>query len=120
MGPWAQGKKEKSWKSFFKHDRYLLPIKLSVTGTLTYLFSWRTVWNINVKNIRSCLVDWLYHAILTSFQVDLGMAVQRACQSQAEPLKFLYPLESSIKEKIESIAKFYGASGVEYSEQVIP
>jgi formyltetrahydrofolate synthetase len=62
----------------------------------------------------------LSYAILTSFQVGLGMAVQRACESQAEPLKFLYPLESSIKEKIESIAKFYGASGVEYSEQVIP
>jgi formyltetrahydrofolate synthetase len=52
-------------------------------------------------------------------QVDLGLAVQRACESQAEPLKFLYPLESSIKEKIESIANFYGASGVEYSEQVL-
>lgn len=58
----------------------------------------------------------LHH--LTYFQVELGLAVQRACESQAEPLKFLYPLESSIKEKIESIAKFYGASGVEYSEQV--
>ena len=57
---------------------------------------------------------------LTSFQVELGLAVQRACESQSEPLKFLYPLESSIKEKIESIAKFYGASGVEYSEQVPP
>lgn len=32
----------------------------------------------------------------------------------------MYPLESSIKEKIESIAKFYGASGVEYSDQVLP
>ncbi|KAJ9697832.1 hypothetical protein PVL29_007112 [Vitis rotundifolia] len=49
--------------------------------------------------------------------VDLGIAVQRACENVAQPLKFLYPLDISIKEKIEAIAKSYGASGVEYSEQ---
>ncbi|KAF7065779.1 hypothetical protein CFC21_071852 [Triticum aestivum] len=59
-----------------------------------------------------------HHAHGGKGAVDLGVAVQRACESQAEPLKFLYPLDSSIKEKIESIAKFYGASGVEYSEQI--
>lgn len=52
------------------------------------------------------------------FQVDLGVAVQRACENIAQPLKFLYPLDISIKEKIEAIAKSYGASGVEYSEEV--
>lgn len=53
-----------------------------------------------------------------ALQVDLGIAVQRACESQTQTLKFLYPLDISIKEKIEAIAKSYGASGVEYSEQV--
>jgi formate--tetrahydrofolate ligase len=52
-------------------------------------------------------------------QVDLGIAVQKACESATQPLKFLYPLDAGIKEKIEAIAKSYGASGVEYSEQVI-
>lgn len=51
-------------------------------------------------------------------QVDLGIAVQRACENQTQSLNFLYPLDFSIKEKIEAIAKSYGASGVEYSEQV--
>ncbi|XP_039145311.1 formate--tetrahydrofolate ligase [Dioscorea cayenensis subsp. rotundata] len=49
--------------------------------------------------------------------VDLGIAVQRACENQTQSLNFLYPLDFSIKEKIEAIAKSYGASGVEYSEQ---
>lgn len=52
------------------------------------------------------------------FQVDLGIAVQKACENVTQPLKFLYPLDISIKEKIEAIAKSYGASSVEYSEQV--
>lgn len=51
-------------------------------------------------------------------QVDLGIAVQKACENATQPLKFLYPLDIGIKEKIEAIAKSYGASGVEYSEQV--
>lgn len=54
-----------------------------------------------------------------NMQVDLGIAVQRACQNHKLPLKFLYPLEASIKDKIEAIARSYGAAGVEYSEQVI-
>lgn len=50
--------------------------------------------------------------------MDLGIAVQKACESVTQPLKFLYPLDISIKEKIEAIAGSYGAAGVEYSEQV--
>lgn len=52
-------------------------------------------------------------------QVDLGIAVQKACENVKLQLKFLYPLDLSIKGKIEEIAKSYGASGVQYSEQVI-
>ena len=50
--------------------------------------------------------------------MDLGVAVQRACENVTQPLKFLYPLDISIKEKIEAIARSYGATGVEYTEQV--
>ena len=50
--------------------------------------------------------------------MDLGIAVEKACQNITQPLRFLYPLEISIKDKIEAIAKSYGASGVEYSDQV--
>lgn len=49
--------------------------------------------------------------------MDLGIAVEKACQNITQPLEFLYPLDISIKEKIEAIAKSYGASGVEYSDQ---
>ncbi|XP_074559088.1 formate--tetrahydrofolate ligase-like [Curcuma longa] len=50
--------------------------------------------------------------------VDLGFAVQRACEkSQSQRLNFLYPLDIGIKEKIEAIARSYGATAVEYSEQ---
>lgn len=49
--------------------------------------------------------------------VDLGRAVMAACQKPSN-FRFLYPLEKSIKEKIETIAKeMYGAAGVEYSEK---
>ncbi|WOL00465.1 formate--tetrahydrofolate ligase [Canna indica] len=58
-----------------------------------------------------------HHAHGGKGAVDLGIAVQRACESQSGTLKFLYPLDIGIKEKIEAIAKSYGASGVEYSEQ---
>ncbi|KAJ3677080.1 hypothetical protein LUZ60_002804 [Juncus effusus] len=58
-----------------------------------------------------------HHAHGGKGAVDLGIAVQKACESQLQPLKFLYPLEFGIKEKIEAIAKSYGASGVEYSEE---
>lgn len=52
---------------------------------------------------------------------DLGKAVVAACAaSKAEnsPFRFLYPLELSLKEKIETICKeMYGADSVEYTEQ---
>ena len=47
--------------------------------------------------------------------VELAEAVVEACE-QPSDFKFLYPLDASIKEKIETIAtKIYGADGVEYS-----
>lgn len=58
-----------------------------------------------------------HHAHGGKGAVDLGLAVQRACENVTAPLKFLYPLDISIKEKIEAIAKSYGASSVEYSDQ---
>ncbi|MFH1093155.1 MAG: formate--tetrahydrofolate ligase [Candidatus Omnitrophota bacterium] len=46
--------------------------------------------------------------------IELAQAVTRAAQ-QPNNFKFLYPLDISIKEKIEIIAtKMYGASGVSY------
>lgn len=50
--------------------------------------------------------------------MDLGIAVQKACENATQSLKFLYPLDIGIKDKIEAIAKSYGADGVEYSEEV--
>ena len=48
--------------------------------------------------------------------VELGKAVIAACEKPND-FKFLYPLEATIKEKIETICKeIYGAAGVEYSE----
>jgi len=51
--------------------------------------------------------------------IDLAKAVEKACsQSKKENFKFLYPLNKSIKEKIETIAKeIYGAKEVTYSEK---
>lgn len=50
---------------------------------------------------------------------DLARAVVKACQdpeAQKEDFRFLYPLNISIKEKIETICKeTYGAASVEYS-----
>ncbi|XP_010529904.1 PREDICTED: formate--tetrahydrofolate ligase [Tarenaya hassleriana] len=58
-----------------------------------------------------------HHAHGGKGAVDLGIAAEKACKSMTQPLRFLYPLDTSIKEKIEAIANSYGASGVEYSEQ---
>ncbi|KAG7594719.1 P-loop containing nucleoside triphosphate hydrolase [Arabidopsis thaliana x Arabidopsis arenosa] len=58
-----------------------------------------------------------HHAHGGKGAVDLGIAVEKACQNITQPLRFLYPLDISIKDKIEAIAKSYGASGVEYSDQ---
>jgi formyltetrahydrofolate synthetase len=49
--------------------------------------------------------------------IALGEAVIAACEKPSD-FSFLYPLELSIKEKIEIIAKeIYGADGVEFSEE---
>jgi len=49
--------------------------------------------------------------------VDLGKAVIEACQKPSN-FHFLYPVEMSIKQKIETIVReMYGGSGVEYSEE---
>jgi formyltetrahydrofolate synthetase len=46
--------------------------------------------------------------------VDLGKAVVKAAEKPSD-FKFLYPLDASIKEKIETICKeIYGADGVDY------
>ncbi len=46
---------------------------------------------------------------------DLAKSVIKACDSESD-FKFLYPLDISIKDKIETLAKeVYGADGVEYS-----
>jgi len=49
--------------------------------------------------------------------VELADAVVAACK-QPSKFKFLYPLEMSIKDKIETIVReMYGGSGVEYSPE---
>jgi formyltetrahydrofolate synthetase len=46
--------------------------------------------------------------------IELGKAIMAACEKPSD-FKFLYPLEMSIKEKIETIAReIYGADGVEF------
>lgn len=49
---------------------------------------------------------------------DLGLAVAKACKENDESnFKFLYELDTSIKEKIEAISReIYGADGVDYSD----
>ncbi|GFP94394.1 formate--tetrahydrofolate ligase [Phtheirospermum japonicum] len=54
---------------------------------------------------------------LSAGAFDAVICSHHAHGGKGAPLKFLYPLDVSIKEKIEAIAKSYGASGVEYSEQ---
>jgi formyltetrahydrofolate synthetase len=53
--------------------------------------------------------------------VGLASSVERACKAckaDGNPFKFLYPLEMSLKDKIETICReMYGAVGVEYTEQ---
>jgi formyltetrahydrofolate synthetase len=49
--------------------------------------------------------------------VELGQAVIAAA-NKPKKFRFLYPLEASIKEKIETIAtQIYGADGVDYSPE---
>jgi formate--tetrahydrofolate ligase len=53
--------------------------------------------------------------------LDLASAVMdNIQQNRNAQLKFLYPLEASIKDKIETIAtSLYGASGVEFDQQAL-
>jgi len=48
--------------------------------------------------------------------IELAEAVMKAAH-KPKKFEFLYPVELSIKEKIETIAKFYGAEGVDYSPE---
>jgi len=48
--------------------------------------------------------------------LELAEAVVAAAKKPSD-FKFLYPLEASIKEKVETIARFYGAEGVDYSPE---
>jgi methylenetetrahydrofolate dehydrogenase (NADP+)/methenyltetrahydrofolate cyclohydrolase/formyltetrahydrofolate synthetase len=48
--------------------------------------------------------------------VELGRAVIAAA-NLPKNFQFLYPLEASLKEKIGAIARYYGASGVDYSPE---
>lgn len=49
--------------------------------------------------------------------VNLGKAVIDACEKPSK-FQFLYPLEASIKQKIETIVReMYGGAGVEYSPE---
>ncbi|CAK0738789.1 hypothetical protein CVIRNUC_001093 [Coccomyxa viridis] len=62
------------------------------------------------------VVCW-HHARGGEGAVDLAKAVIAACE-QPSHFQFLYPLDLSIKEKIEAIAKeTYGAASVEYLPQ---
>ncbi|CAL8463472.1 g3006 [Coccomyxa elongata] len=62
------------------------------------------------------VVCW-HHARGGEGAKDLAEAVIKACQ-QPTQFRFLYPLEASIKEKIETIAReTYGAASVEYLPQ---
>lgn len=49
--------------------------------------------------------------------VDIAKLIIQACETEKSNFKFLYDLNSSIKEKIETVAKeIYRATSVEYSE----
>jgi methylenetetrahydrofolate dehydrogenase (NADP+) / methenyltetrahydrofolate cyclohydrolase / formyltetrahydrofolate synthetase len=47
---------------------------------------------------------------------ELAEAVVAACQKPSD-FKFLYPLDETIEKKIDTIAKTYGASGVDYTPE---
>mmetsp|Transcript_165 Transcript_165/g.339 ORF Transcript_165/g.339 Transcript_165/m.339 type:complete len:232 (-) Transcript_165:59-754(-) len=49
---------------------------------------------------------------------ELAEAIAQTCAKPKPEFKFLYPLEASIKEKVETVAReIYGADGVEWSEE---
>uniref|UniRef100_A0A7S0N2S8 formate--tetrahydrofolate ligase n=1 Tax=Pyramimonas obovata TaxID=1411642 RepID=A0A7S0N2S8_9CHLO len=56
-----------------------------------------------------------HHALGGAGAKELGVVVDKACRQAKKNFKFLYPLNKTIKEKIEIIAReVYHASGVEY------
>ncbi|GBF94440.1 10-formyltetrahydrofolate synthetase [Raphidocelis subcapitata] len=57
-----------------------------------------------------------HHSLGGAGAVDLSRAVVAACERPSK-FKFLYDLDLSIKEKIEAIARSYGAEGVSYSPE---
>jgi formate--tetrahydrofolate ligase len=51
---------------------------------------------------------------------ELAREVMRIAGEESSPLRYLYPLDASIKEKMETIAtKMYGATGVEYDRKAL-
>jgi formyltetrahydrofolate synthetase len=75
-----------------------------------------------MKISKKILMLWLGVSLSLTFPggagaVDLAKAVVDACE-QPSDFKFLYPLDISIKEKIEIIAKqIYGADAVTFEEE---
>lgn len=75
---------------------------------------------------RAAMEAGAYDAVLSNHWAeggqgasDLAHAVCKACEeNKAENFRFLYEVNSSIKEKIEIISReIYGADGVDYSEE---
>lgn len=69
------------------------------------------------KNIEISLVQsWEYGG---KGAIDLANKVVKLCENESK-LKFTYPIELTIKEKIERIAKeIYGAEGIEINEEAL-
>ena len=69
------------------------------------------------KNIEMSLVQsWEYGG---KGAIDLANKVVKLCENESK-LKFTYPIELTIKEKIERIAKeIYGAEGIEINEEAL-
>ncbi|GAU12102.1 hypothetical protein TSUD_00680 [Trifolium subterraneum] len=105
--------------------RHILNSKAYGANVIVAINKFSTDTESELNAVRKAALDaGAYDAVICSHHahggrgaVDLGIAVQKACENAKQPLKFLYPLDAGIKEKIEAIAKSYGASGVEYSEQ---
>ena len=69
------------------------------------------------ENIEMSLVQsWEYGG---KGAIDLANKVVKLCENESK-LKFTYPIELTIKEKIERIAKeIYGAEGIEINEEAL-
>lgn len=105
--------------------RHILNSKAYGANVIVAINKFSTDTDAELNAVKKAALDaGAYDAVICSHHahggrgaVDLAIAVQKACENATQPLKFLYPLDIGIKEKIEAIAKSYGASGVEYSEQ---